>query len=82
MFHNHFTFVNYCLTILYGNNLPSYCYYDNEFELNTFYNDITEKDKVTIYIFLVRNSFINPKNITQTQFTQNFRTTIESFLSN
>ena len=79
---NHSIFVNFCLNILYGGKLPSYCYYDDDYELDIFYNNVTEAEKLTIYVHLVNNKYINPEIITQSQFIQNFRTTIESFCIN
>jgi len=78
-FFNHYIFVNFCLDILSGGKLPSYCYYDDDYDLDTFYDNVTESDKIKIYIHLVENSYINPEMITQTHFTQTFRNTIESF---
>lgn len=81
-FFNHSIFVNFCLNILHGRKLPSYCYYDDDYDLNLFYNNITETDKIKIYVYLTEKDYINPEIISQIYFITNFRNTIESFCSN
>ncbi len=75
----HYIFVNFCLDILSSRKLPSYCYYDDNNQLNTFYENLTENDKIKIYTYLVENGYINPEIIIRTDFIQNIRKHIESF---
>ncbi len=78
----HYLFVNHCLNIISEKKLPSYCYYDDNSQLDTFYDNITMGDKQTIYKYLVNNKHINPFVITETHFIANTRRLIESFCVN
>ncbi len=75
---SHYMFVNFCLDIIVGKKLPSYCYYTDDSEVDTFYNNISKKDKITIYNHLIENKFIN-STISENHFINNIRTIIESF---
>lgn len=59
------SFVNICLTELYG-NLPSYCYYDSNDNLSIFWNELKSHDYSKIYSFLLMNNYI-VKNIKYTR---------------
>lgn len=74
----HYLFVNFFLTLMYGTKLPSYCYYDSNDELHLFYNSLSSINKQQIYKYLVDNKYINSTIITERQFISNTRSLIES----
>ena len=65
-----YIFVNLCMNKLYG-KLPSYCYYDDNNNLDNFWNKLEEKDYEVIYNYLlelklieeVKSNNINYKDI-------------------
>ena len=57
-----YLFINHCLTLLYG-NLPSYCYYTSNKDLDNFYDNLSEEEYIIIYKFLLDNYLIEYDDI-------------------
>ena len=53
-----YLFVNHCLTLIHGQNLPSYCYYQGNDEIENFWNELNNDEFEIIYWYLVDNDFI------------------------
>ena len=51
-----------CMNKLYG-KLPSYCYYDDNHELDNFWYKLENKDYEVIYNYLVKLKLIQQENI-------------------
>jgi hypothetical protein len=52
-----YIFVNMCMNKLYG-KLPSNCYYDDNHELDNFWNKLETKDYEVIYNYLIKLKLI------------------------
>ena len=57
-----YIFVNMCMNKLYG-RLPSYCYYDDNHDLDNFWNKLENKDYEVIYNYLLELKLIQEDKI-------------------
>jgi hypothetical protein len=61
-YNTQYLFVNQCITLIYGQNLPSYCYYNGNDEIENFWNKLNNDEFEIIYWYLVDNDFIEDYN--------------------
>lgn len=57
-----YIFINICLSLIYD-KLPSYAYYYSNSDVNNFWLGLENKHFKIIYLYLIKNKYINNKYI-------------------